>query len=151
MTGTANMKVLIADDTLYRRNRSKQIELLSRVFDHTDHRYYRGFRILTLGWSDGISFLPVSCALLASNKEKNRLVPLSTDLDRHTNGAKRRWEGIQKATDVLVEMVEEAVANGIQASHLLFDSWFAYPATMRKLLTKGMHTICMLKVTEKIF
>lgn len=151
LTDTTNMKVLIADDTLYRRNRSKHVELLSRVFDHTDHRYYRGFRMLTLGWSDGISFLPVSCALLASSKEKNRLVPLRTDLDRRTNGAKRRREGIRKATDVLVEMVAEATASGIQASHLLFDSWFAFPATMRKLLAKGVHTICMLKVTEKIF
>jgi hypothetical protein len=150
LTAAANMKVLIADDTLYRRNRSKHVELLSRVFDHTDKRYYRGFRMLTLGWSDGISFLPVSCALLASSKEKNRLVPLRTDLDRRTNGAKRRREGIGKATDVLVEMVAEATASGIQASHLLFDSWFAYPVTMRKLLAKGMHTLCMLKVTEKI-
>ena len=151
LTGAANMKVLIADDTLYRRNRSKHVELLSRVFDHTDHRYYRGFRMLTLGWSDGISFLPVSCALLASSKEKNRLVPLRTDLDRRTNGAKRRREGIRKATDVLVEMVAEAKASGIQASHLLFDSWFAYPATMRNLLAKGMHTLCMLKITKKVF
>jgi hypothetical protein len=151
LTGAANMKVLIADDTLYRRNRSKHVELLSRVFDHTDNRYYRGFRMLTLGWSDGISFLPVSCAMLASSKEKNRLVPLRMDLDRRTNGAKRRREGIRKATEVLIEMVAEVLANGIQASHLLFDSWFAFPATMRKLLAKGMHTICMLKVTEKIF
>jgi hypothetical protein len=107
--------------------------------------------MLTLGWSDGISFLPVSCALLASSKEKNRLVPLRTDLDRRTNGARRRREGIRKATDVLVEMVAEATASGIQASHLLFDSWFAYPATMRNLLAKGIHSLCMLKVTEKIF
>ena len=151
LTGAANMKVLIADDTLYRRNRSKHVELLSRVFDHTDHRYYSGFRMLTLGWSDGISFLPVSCALLASSKEKNQLAPVHTNLDRRTIGARRRREGIRKATDVLVEMVAEATANGIYASHLLFDSWFAYPATMRNLLAKGMHTLCMLKVTEKIF
>ena len=140
LTGAANMKVLIADDTLYRRNRSKHAELLSRVFDHTDKRYYRGFRMLTLGWSDGISFLPVSCAMLASSKEKNRLVLSRTDLDRRTNGVKRRREGIRKATDVLVEMVAEATASGIQTSHLLFDSWFAFPATMRKLLAKGVHT-----------
>jgi hypothetical protein len=151
LTGAANMKVLIADDTLYRRNRSKYVELLSRVFDHIDNRYYRGFRMLTLGWSDGISFLPVSCALLFSSKEKHRLVPLRTDLDRRTNGARRRREGIRKATDVLVEMVAEALASGIQAKHLLFDIWFAFPATMRKLLAKGVHTICMLKVKEKIF
>jgi hypothetical protein len=151
LTSATNMKMLIADDTLYRRNRSKHVELLSRVFDHTDKRYYRGFRMLTLGWSDGISFLPVSCALLSSNKEKNRLGPLRNDLDRRTNGARRRREGIGKATDVLVEMVAEAIASGIQASHILLDSWFAHPATMRNLLAKGMHVLCMLKVTEKIF
>ncbi len=76
---------------------------------------------------------------------------MRTDLDRRTNGAKRRREGLRKATDVLVEMVAEAIASGIKASHLLFDSWFAYPATMRKLLAKGVHTLCMLKVTEKIY
>jgi len=151
LTSAANMKVLIADDTLYRRNRSKHVELLSRVFDHTDNRYYRGFRMLTLGWSDGISFLPVSCALLASSKEKNRLVPLRTDLDLRTNGARRRREGIRKATDVLIKMVGEAMANGIQARYLLFDSWFAHPATIKKLLAEKMHSLCMLKVTEKIF
>ena len=151
LTSAAHMKVLIADDTLYRRNRSKHVDLLLRVFDHIDKRYYRGFRMLTLGWSDGISFLPVSCALLASSKEKHRLVPLRTDFDNRTNGSKRRREGVRKATDVLVEMVSEALASGIQASHLLFDSWFAYPAIMRNLLAKGMHTLCMLKVTEKIF
>jgi len=75
LTGAANMKVLIADDTLYRRNRSKHVELLSRIFDHTDNRYCRGFRMLTLGWSDGISFLPVSCALLASSKKRTSWLP----------------------------------------------------------------------------
>ena len=38
LSGAANMKVLIADDTLYRRNRSKHVELLSRVFDHSEKR-----------------------------------------------------------------------------------------------------------------
>jgi len=103
--------------------------------------------MLALGWSDGSSFLPFSCTRLSSiSKEKNRLVPVRKDLDRRTNGAKRRWEAIRKATDALVDMVAEANATGIEANHLLFDNWFAYPAIMRKLLAKGMHTLCMLKV-----
>ena len=75
---------------------------------------------------------------------KKRLVPLRTDLDRRTNGARRRREGIREATDVLVEMVAEAIASGIQSSHLLLDSWFAFPVTIRKLLTKGVHIVCKL-------
>ena len=151
LTSPATLKVLIADDTLYRRNRSKQVELLSWVFDHIEKRFYRGFRMLTLGWSDGISFLPVSCALLGSSKEKHRLVPQRTDIDRRTNGAKRRKDGTGKATDVLVELVSLALASGVRASHLLFDSWFAFPVTIRKLRAQGIHIICMLKITPKIF
>ena len=41
--------VLIIDDTLHKRNRSKNVELLTCVRDHNDGRYYRGFRCLTLG------------------------------------------------------------------------------------------------------
>jgi hypothetical protein len=95
--------------------------------------------MLTLGWSDGITFLPVSCALLASNKEKKRLIPFRKDLNRRDNGAMRRREGIRKATDVLVEMVAEAKASGIQASHLLFNSWSANPATIRNLQMQMGH------------
>jgi hypothetical protein len=47
--------VLIAINTLYRRNQSKKVELLSRVFDHTERPYCRGYRMLALGWSHGIS------------------------------------------------------------------------------------------------
>jgi hypothetical protein len=37
------------------------------------------------------------------------------------------------------------LAAGTTARHLLFDSWFAFPATIRRLHALGMHTICMLK------
>jgi hypothetical protein len=138
LTGAATMKVLIVDDTLYRRNRSKRVELLSRVFDHIDKRYYRGFRMLVLGWSDGLTFLPVSFSLLSSSKERHRYVPSRSDIDRRTNGAKRRQEGIRKATDVLVELVAQAMAEGIRAGRQAGSTLkpFLYElAIERKLLT----------------
>ena len=58
-------EVLIFDDSTYDRSRSKKVELLSRVFDHTTHKYLKGFRLLTLGWSDGNSFLGLDFALLS--------------------------------------------------------------------------------------
>ena len=67
-------EVLIFDDTTYDRSRSKKVELLSRVFDHTTHKYIKGFRLLTLGWSDGNSFLGIDFTLLSSAKEKNTLI-----------------------------------------------------------------------------
>jgi len=58
LTSEDRADVLIVDDSLYSRNRSKKVELLARVYDHAAHRFVRGFRMLTLGWSDGNSFVP---------------------------------------------------------------------------------------------
>ena len=59
-------EVLIFDDSTYDRSRSKKVELLSRVYDHSTHKYLKGFRLLTLGWSDGNSFLGIDFVLLSS-------------------------------------------------------------------------------------
>jgi hypothetical protein len=142
--------VLIADDTLYSRDRSKKVELLARVHDHNTGRYQRGFRMLTLGWSDGTSFIPLMLSMLSSANEKNRLAPMRTDIDKRSNGYKRRTESMRKSTDLLVEMVAAAVAAGTRAQHLLFDSWFSFPSTIRRIHSLGMHTICMLKDTGKV-
>jgi hypothetical protein len=150
MTDESNRKVLIADDTLFLRDRSKHVELLACVHDHNTGRYHKGFRMLTMGWSDGSSFIPILLSLLSSAKEKNRLVPMRDDIDKRTNGYKRRQESTRKSTDVLVNMVSMAMAAGVKARHLLFDSWFAFPGTIRKIRALGMHTVCMLKDMPKI-
>ena len=145
LTDDSTTKVLIADDTLYLRDRSKRVELLARVHDHNTKRYHRGFRKLTLGWSDGNSFIPMLFSMLSSAKEENRLAAMRKDLDKRTNGYKRRQESMKKSPDVLVELVKMAMAAGTKARHLLFDSWFSSPATVRRIHALGMHTICMLK------
>lgn len=104
-----------------------------------------------MGWSDGSSFIPILLSLLSSAKEKNRLAPMRNDLDKRTNGYKRRQESIRKSTDVLVDLVSLAMTAGIKARHLLFDSWFAFPGTIRKIRALGVHTVCMLKDMPKIY
>ncbi len=146
----ATPKVLIADDTLYSRDRSKHVELLARVHDHNSGRYVRGFRMLTLGWSDGNSFVPMLLSMLSSANDKSRLAPMRDGIDKRTHGYKRRQESMKKSPDVLVDMVKLAQTAGTTARHLLFDSWFAFPATIRRIHSLGMHTICMLKDTGKI-
>ena len=144
LTSVDTPKVFIVDDSLYNRNRSKNVELLARVYDHNDQRYYRGFRMLTLGWSDGSSYLPVSFSLLSSANKKNRLAPMA-EVDKRTNGFKRRAESIRKAPEVLKNLVSQAHDSGIRADYLLFDSWFAFPATIIGLLEQKQQVICMLK------
>ena len=73
LTSDHRDSVLIIDDSTYDRSRSKTVELLSRVRDHTTGRFVRGFRMLTLCWSDGVSCLPLDFVLLSSNDAAKRL------------------------------------------------------------------------------
>ena len=41
------------------------MELLAKTYDHAKHRFCFGFRMLTLGWSDGNTFLPINSVLLS--------------------------------------------------------------------------------------
>jgi hypothetical protein len=79
-------EVLIFDDSTYDRSRSKKEELLSRVYDHSIHKHLKGFRLLTLGWSDGNSFLGTDFALLSSAKKKNWYNEINPDVDKRTCG-----------------------------------------------------------------
>lgn len=150
LTDAATAKVLIADDTLYSRDRSKRVELLARVHDHNTGRYMRGFRMLTLAWSDGNSFIPMALSMLSSPNEKNRLAPMRADIDKRSTGYKRRQESMRKSTDVLVDLIAMVMESGTTARHLLVDSWFAFPSTIRRIRALEMHTICMLKDTRTI-
>lgn len=151
LTSAKTPKVFIVDDSLYDRNRSKKVELLSRVYDHNANRFMCGFRMLTLGWSDGTTCLPVSFSLLSSTKEKNRLFPMRDDIDKRTNGFKRRAESVSKSTQVLVDQVVQAKAAGVVAEYLLFDSWFSFPATIIRLLEERVQVICMLKAMKTTY
>lgn len=107
--------------------------------------------MLTLGWSDGNTFIPIAFSLLSSANEKNRLAGMSQKVDRRTNGYKRRKEAIQKSTHVLVELLEQAQKNMIPGSYVLFDSWFAFPSVIRKIKDLNLHTLCMVKALPRVY
>ena len=96
--------VLIIDDSMFERNRSKKVELLAKAYDHANHRYRFGFRMLTLGWSDGSTFLPVNNVLLSSENKKNR-VNEASEVDKRTVGYKRRMLSMQKGTQAMLELL----------------------------------------------
>lgn len=150
LTEAVRQKVLILDTTLYDRSRSRQVELLSRVYDHCSKVRRRGFRMLTFGWSDGATFVPVDHAVLSSPKEKNRIQGITKKMDRRTCGAWKRLEALGKSTDLIVPMVKRALGFFIPAKYLLMDSWFSFPAVVRSLMSH-IHVICVVKNTSKIF
>ena len=70
----------------------EKVELLSWIFDDNRRIMKRGFRLLTLGWSDGTSFLPVDFGLLASAKTDKQLQEVNLAIDKRSCGGHRRWK-----------------------------------------------------------
>lgn len=147
LTETTRVKVLIIDDSMYERNRSKAVELLARFKDHARGCYYKGFRMLTLGWSDGNTFIPVDFALLSSLKSK--INDISAQVDKRTCGYKRRLEALQQAPEIIPAMIDRALTSGITASFVLMDSWFTYAPLIQKITERGLDVIGMVKPTNQ--
>ena len=144
------VNVLIIDDSMFERNRSKKVELLAKVFDHAKHAYKFGFRMLTLGWSDGSTFLPVNGVLLSTENKKNRINDADT-VDKRTAGHKRRQMSMQKGTSVMLELLKQAKKASIPARYVLFDSWFSSPSSIHAVKEIGYDVISMVKKTPKMF
>ncbi len=149
LTSDERESVLIIDDSPYDRSRSKWVELLSSIRDHSTGRFLKGFRMLTICWSDGTSCLPIDFALLSSADAKKRLCNSHKTLDKRCCAYQRRKEATEKATAHLENMVKRILSMGISARYLLMDSWFTMPATV-VTLAKHLQVIGMVKKSSRI-
>ncbi|WP_317939565.1 transposase, partial [Tetragenococcus halophilus] len=65
LTDDARKTTFIVDDSVYSRLNAKKVECAALQYDHAKKKYFKGFRYLQLGWSDGNSFVPVAFSLLS--------------------------------------------------------------------------------------
>jgi hypothetical protein len=137
----------VVDDSMYERNRSKNVELLARFRDHATGCYYKGFRMLTLGWSDGHTFIPVDFSLLSSIK--SQIKGIMDGIDKRTIGYKRRMEALKPAPEVIPDMIDRALDAGMTASYVLMDSWFTHAPLIQDILNRGLDVIGMIKPDNK--
>lgn len=150
LTADERKDVFIIDDSLFDRSRSNKTELLANVFDHCSMKYKRGYRMLTLGWSDGNSFIPVNHCLLSAADDKNLFCEAAAHDGRSLAG-KRRRQSRRKATEVMLELLKTAQYAGLSAKYVLFDSWFSSPKTITALKQEHkLDTIAMVKKSSKI-
>jgi len=153
LTSDDRLNALIVDDSMFERLRSKKVELLANVCDHAAKgkaRFKRGFRMLTLAWSDGVSLIPLLFRHLSSCDKKNRYNEIKPGIDKRSCGYKARLQAVSSATEVLFTMLEQAKKMLIPARHVVFDSWFSYPATMMRIRKIGYDVVGRLKDTTKI-
>lgn len=150
LTSEDRVNAFVVDDSLFERTSCKQTELGSRVFDHTSMKYCKGFRLMTLGWTDGNTFLPVNSCLLASSKEKNLIGPVD-QCDGRSLAAKRRKLAQTKGTEVMIELLKTAQNAGHHADYVLFDTWFSSPAQLIAVKKLGLDSIARLKKSSHIY
>lgn len=82
---------------MFERGRSKAIELLARYKDRATCTFYKGFRMLTLRWSDGDTFVPLDISLLSSSK--SAINNMNDNIDKRSQSQRRQPE--------LVRIVQE--------------------------------------------
>lgn len=147
LTSVDRITAFIFDDSMFERNRSKTVELLARFKDHATGAYYKGFRMMTMGWSDGHTFLPMDFSLLSSIK--SGIVGMTEKIDKRTSGYKRRHEALLPGPQVITAMIDRAIAAGVSASYTLMDSWFTHAPLIQEILNRGLHVIGMVKIDNK--
>lgn len=114
LTSENRVNAFIVDDSLVERTSCRKTELGSKVFDHVSIRYTKGYRILSLGGTDGNTFLPVNSCLLASSREENLIGPVNR-FDGRSLAARRRKMAQSKETDAMIELLKTAQSAGDHA------------------------------------
>jgi len=148
-TDTNKRYALLVDDTPLQK-RGKEMELISKYFNHVTMGYEFGYRILTLAWTDGVTTIPVRYSLLASSHDEKVKGKIRTDLDGRSLGVRIRKMARTSMNDLTVKFARDAIKAGIPASIICFDSWFAVPRTISRLKKEAKLTvIARLKTNSK--
>lgn len=149
LTNGNRIKAFVIDDTCYYRDRSKKVEYLSRCYDHSKDQYYNGFNMLTVGWTDGVSFIPLLGKLLCASTKRNLLYEKGHHADWRTLATRRRDEATLGKPQIVLNALEKLNGYARIASHVLFDSWFSSTALVMSVRELGYEVVCRLKNTPK--
>ena len=112
LTDANRVIAFVVDDSLFGRTSCKKTELGSRVFDYISMKCRKGYRLMTLSWTDGNTFLPVNSSLLASSKACNLISPV-INFDGRSLAAKRKKRAQMKGTNVIIELLKKAAGHPV--------------------------------------
>lgn len=149
LTSKDRVNAFIVDDSLFERTSCRKTELGANVFDHCSRRHKKGFRLLSLLWTDGGTAVPVNSCLLSSTQDKNVVGP-EEKFDGRSLAGQRRKLARTKGTKAMLELIRKAMAEGIKADYVLFDTWFSSPAQLIDIRRLGLDAIAMVRKSSKI-
>ena len=145
LTTEERKHALVIDDTTQYRNRSKEVEMLAKCYDHCENRYYRGHTLLTMGWTDGQSFVPVDYRVVSASEGKNLLCGSEVAEDGRTIATRRRRDARRPKPELVLDMLKGASGSAADCRYVLFDSWFSSPKSILQVSGTGHDVVAMLK------
>ena len=105
---------------------------------------------MTMGWSDGNTFLPINHCLLSSSNASKRMSPSDVRIDSKSNGGKQCKLAQTEALLVVLSMLKEAKNADITARHVLCDTWFCSPSSLVNIKSIGFDVVAMTKKCKNI-
>lgn len=117
----------IIDDTIEKHSKfCRFIQGACTLYDHSIGTYVQGkcFVFLYFAISDRIRF-PIGWKVYVPNQKSKYTLAL--------------------------ELIDEAIFSGFRCSYVLVDSWFAIAPFLNALTRKGLHYVCELKSSNKIW
>jgi hypothetical protein len=156
-------KCLIFDDSLLHKS-GRYIEKISRMFDHVSKRFVLGYKLLTMGYWDGTSFIPLDFSLHRERgNNKDKPFGLKKKEYRRQYRKKREkgthsWDRAREADSTKIEsalkMFWRAVSQGVKIDYVLMDSWFtceAFVKAVRGVKKQTVYLIGMYKIPKTKF
>lgn len=162
-TDNEHVKCLIFDDTTLEKT-GKFIEKVSYVWDHVQNRCVPGFKLLMMGYWDGVSFIPLDFSI-HSEKGKNKKRPYGLK-PKHlrkqykkkrtqgTHSYDRGKEAGETKISIMLKMLRRAVSHHFKIDYVLVDSWFTCQQLIEavlKIKSKTVHLIGMYKNANALF
>jgi hypothetical protein len=144
-------RLLIIDDTVEPK-RGKLIEGSCKyVWSNKEHRSINAINIVSLNYADSHSIFQLDFAIKMNDSKKLDISEFTTKLHHCSNAYKRKSETIKGKNTLAIEMLERALANGVEADYLLVDSWYAKPNFIKQADELGMPVIARVPNNELIW
>lgn len=139
-------KFFVIDDTVLPK-RGRHMQNLSYIYDHSQSRSVLGYCLVKLGLLSSNGYYPLDFSFwFSSTRHPKCPEPVIGDA-RSISGQRSFEAATYTKLDLALQLIKRAVAHGIDAGYVLFDSWYAWPSLIKAIcaITDGPHVICRLK------
>jgi predicted nucleic acid-binding Zn finger protein len=156
-------RCVIFDDSFLPKT-GRYIEKISRMFDHVSKRYMLGYKLLAMGYWDGVSFIPLDFSF-HRERGRNADKPFGLKKKEYRKQYRKKreqgthsWDRAREADTTKIEsalkMFWRVISQGVRVDYVLMDSWFtceAFVSAVKRVKKQTVHLIGMYKTPKTKF